>query len=329
MTNDILVFAEVREGNFKSINAELVSVGKSLAEKSGGEVNVALLGNDVDAAIEEAKLYPVGKVFVVRNPILKRYSTEGFAGALEAVIESADPTVVLFGATAMGKDLSARVAARLDVALMTDCTEVDFDNGILKVKRPVYSGKVYANVVSTRAGLAMASVRPNIYPISEKSGDGAEVVDVPLQVSEDQIGAVVTAMEGAATGGKDISEADIIVAGGRSMKSAENFKILDDLADVLDAAVGASRAAVDAGYAPHSRQVGQTGKVVNPKLYIACGISGAIQHIVGMRTSKVIVAINKDPNAPIFQHADYGLEGDLFEIVPLLTQDLKKLLEAQ
>ena len=328
MTNDIMVFAEVRDGSFKMINAELVSAAKTLAEKNGGKVHIAVLGNDVDAAIDEAKSYPVQSIFAVKSPVLESYSTQGFASGLEAVIKKAEPAVVLFGATAMGKDLSARVAARLGAALMTDCTEVDFENGALKVKRPVYSGKVYANVVSTNDGLKMASVRPNIYPLSKKDGGGAEIVDVSVSITEDQIGAMVKEMEGAAAGGKDVTEAEIIVAGGRSMKSEEDFKILEDLAEVLGATVGASRAAVDAGYAPHSKQIGQTGKVVNPKLYIACGISGAIQHIVGMRTSKAIVAINKDPNAPIFQHADYGIEGDLFEIVPLLTQDFKKLLDA-
>jgi electron transfer flavoprotein alpha subunit len=328
MTNDIMVFAEVRDGGFKSINAEIVTAAKALAEKSGGNVHIAVLGNDVGAAVDEAKSYPVHTVFAVRSPLLEKYSTQGFTSGIEAVIAKADPSVVLFGATAMGKDLSARVAARLGAALMTDCTEVDIENGALKVKRPVYSGKVYATVVSTNDGIKMASVRPNIYPPSKKEGDGAEVVDVNVSITEDQVGAMVKDMEGSAAGGKDVTEAEIIVAGGRSMKSEENFKILDDLAEVLGATVGASRAAVDAGYTAHSRQIGQTGKVVNPKLYIACGISGAIQHIVGMRTSKVIVAVNKDPNAPIFQHADFGIEGDLFEIVPLMTQDFKKLLDA-
>ncbi|UCH84671.1 MAG: electron transfer flavoprotein subunit alpha/FixB family protein [Candidatus Latescibacterota bacterium] len=327
MTNDILVFAEIRDGSFKKINAELISAGLNLAEKSGGAVNVAALGGDIDAAIEDARKYPIQKVYAVKNAVLANYSTQGFADALEAVVKQAEPAIVLFGATAMGKDLSARVAARLGAALLTDCTEVDLEDGSLKVKRPVFSGKVYANVVSTNDGIKMASVRPNIYPASDQGGDPAELVDVACDLSADNIGAMVTAIESTAAGRKDVTEAEIIVAGGRSLKSEENFKILEELADVLGASVGASRAAVDAGYAPHSQQVGQTGKVVNPKLYIACGISGAIQHLVGMRTSKVIVAINKDANAPIFQHADYGIEGDLFDVVPLLTEEFKKIVE--
>jgi electron transfer flavoprotein alpha subunit len=259
--------------------------------------------------------------------VLEKYSTQGFASGLEAVIKEVDPAVVLFGATAMGKDLSARIAARLGAALMTDCTEIALDGGVVKVKRPVYSGKVYAEVASTKDTIKMASIRPNVFSAAKGGGSG-DVVEVALPIGIDQIGAVVKDMVTAAAGKKDVTEAEIIVAGGRSLKSEENFKLLDELADVIGGSVGASRAAVDAGYAPHSEQIGQTGKVVNPKLYFAVGISGAIQHLVGMRTSKVIVAINKDANAPIFQHADYGIVGDLFDVVPALTEEFKKLLQA-
>jgi len=326
MANDVLVFAELRDGRFKKINAELLSVAADLARKSGGSVGLAVLGSGLENATKEAASYPVAKIFVVDHPLLSKYSTQGFASGLDAVIRQDRPAIVLFGATSMGKDLSARLAARLGAALMTDCVSVDFEDGCLKAKRPVYSGKVYATVVTTRDGIKMASIRPNIYPPAEKSAGVAERVSVALDIKAEEIRAVVRDIEGAATGRKDVTEAEIIVAGGRSLKSEENFKILEELADVLGGAVGASRAAVDAGYAPHSRQIGQTGKVVNPKLYIACGVSGAIQHLVGMRTSKVIVAINKDPNAPIFQNADFGVVGDMFEIVPLLTQEFKKQL---
>jgi electron transfer flavoprotein alpha subunit len=191
----------------------------------------------------------------------------------------------------------------------------------------VYSGKAYADVVSTNDSIKIASVRPNIYAAADKGGE-AEVVDVAVSITEGDIGSIVKEIVSTTSGRKDVTEAEIVVAGGRALKSEENFKILEDLADVLGASVGASRAAVDAGYAPHGRQVGQTGKVVNPKLYFAFGISGAIQHLVGMRTSKVIVAVNKDPNAPIFQYADYGIVGDLFEIAPMLTEEFKKLLNS-
>ncbi len=324
MTNDVLVFAEVRGGQFKKINAELVTAGAKLAGKTGGAVDMVLLGSGIDAAVQAALALPVRRLYVVKSPVLERYSTEGYASGLEAAMRQADPHIVLFGATAMGKDLSARVAARFDAALMTDCVDVDFEGGVLKAKRPVYSGKVYANVMSTKAGIKMASIRPNVFPAASK-GSGGERVDVAFAMPAEAIRGMVREIEGGSAGRKDVTEADIIVTGGRSLKSEENFKILEELADVLGASVGASRAAVDAGYAPHSRQIGQTGKVVNPKLYIACGVSGAIQHLVGMRTSKVIVAINKDSNAPIFQNADYGIVGDLFEIVPLLTKEFSKL----
>jgi electron transfer flavoprotein alpha subunit len=326
MTNDILVFAETRDGDFKKINRELVAAATSLAGDAGGKVHVGVIGSAIDGAVAEAAKYATGSVYAVKNALLENYSTQGFAGALAAVVKECDPAIVLFGATAMGKDLSARVAARLGAALMTDCTEIALEGGSLKVKRPVYSGKVYAEVVSTKDALKMASIRPNIYPPAEPTGKEAATVDVALPTSADDIKAMVKEIVGGASGRKDVTEAEIIVSGGRALKSEENFKILEELADVLGASVGASRAAVDAGYAPHSRQVGQTGKVVNPKLYIACGISGAIQHLVGMRTSKVIVAVNKDPNAPIFQYSDYGIVGDLFEVVPLLTEEFKKLL---
>jgi electron transfer flavoprotein alpha subunit len=231
--------------------------------------------------------------------------------------------VVLFGATAMGRDLSARAAARAGAALFADCTELSASNGTLRVKRPVYSGKVIAEVEST-APIQMATIRPNIFAPAGGSGS-PDVVDVPVQIDETMMRGRVKEVVQAGGGTKDITEAEIIVAGGRSLKSAENFAILEDLAKTLGASIGASRAAVDAGYRPHSAQVGQTGKVVNPKLYIAIGISGAIQHLVGMRTSKVIVAINKDENAPIFQKADYGIVGDLFELVPKITEEFKKL----
>ena len=327
MTNDILVFAEIRDGQFKRINAELIAAGQMLSGKTGGKVHVAAIGDGIDAAVDEAKSYSVEKVFVVKSPVLEKYSAQGYTAALETIIKQCDPSIVLFGATAMGKDLSARVAARTGAALMTDCTEINLSGGALTGKRPVYSGKVYAEVASTKDTIKMASIRPNTFAPASKDGS-AEVVEVAASIAQDGIGAVVREIVSTSAGRKDVMEAEIIVSGGRSLKSGENFKMLEELADVIGASVGASRAAVDAGYARHSRQVGQTGKVVNPKLYIAVGISGAIQHLVGMRTSKVIVVINKDPNAPIFQHADYGIVGDLFEIVPLLTEEFKKLLGA-
>lgn len=328
MGNDVLVFAEIRDGAVKKITREIITAAGTLAEASQGRIHVAVIGNEIDSHIEEARGFTSGKIFAVKSPSLERYSTQGHASAMEAAIKEADPSFVLFGATAMGKDLSSRVAAKCDAALMTDCTEIAVEDGALRAKRPVYSGKVYAEVVAAKDKIKMASIRPNIFPPVDASEGTAEVVEIAFSVDEGDIGAMVKEIVKSAGGAKDVTEAEIIVAGGRALKSAENFQLLQDLADVLGGTVGASRAAVDAGYAPHSIQIGQTGKVVNPKLYIACGISGAIQHLVGMRTSKVIVAVNKDANAPVFQKADYGITGDLFEIVPLLTEEFKKLLAA-
>lgn len=324
MANGILVYGEIRDGGFNKGNRELVSAAKQLSEAGGGGISMVLIGESIDAALKDATASGVENLYVVRDPVLSTYSSQGFALAMQAAIAACDPKVVLFPTTAMGRDLSARTAARCGASLFTDCTEVGLSDGNLHVKRPVYSGKVYVEVVSS-AALQMASIRPNIFPAA--AADGSAVVnDVTVSIDDSEIGGRVTEVVGTSGDKKDLTGAEIVVSGGRSLKSGENFKILEDLAEVLHAAVGASRAAVDAGYVPHSMQVGQTGKVVNPKLYIACGISGAIQHLVGMRTSKVIVAINKDGNAPIFQKADYGIVGDLFELVPLLTGEFKALL---
>jgi electron transfer flavoprotein alpha subunit len=323
--SNILVFAEIRDGVFKNVNAELISAAHSLAQGGGGEVHLGLVGDNLEPQIEEAKKYAVNKIFVAKNAALEKYSSQGYAVALEAIINQSAPGVVLFGATSLGKDLSARTAARTGASLFTDCTEVSFDGSALKVIRPVYSGKVYAEATSS-AELQMASIRPNTYPPADASGSSAEVVEVAVSITPDDIKGHVKELMSAGGGGVDITEAEVIVAGGRAMKNGDNFGILNELAEVIGGTVGASRAAVDAGYVPHSIQVGQTGKVVNPKLYVAVGISGAIQHLVGMRTAKVIVAVNKDENAPIFQIADYGIVGDLFEVVPKLTEEFKALL---
>jgi len=321
---NILVFAEVRGGVFKGINAELITAAKGLVQAAGGEIHMAVLGSGIDAQAAEAAKYDVSKVFTVDNAELADYSSQGYAIALEAVIGQSSPKFVLFGATAMGKDLSARSAARAGASMFSDCTELSIEDGNLTVVRPVYSGKVYAQATAS-AAIQMASVRPNVFPPADASGSSSEVVAVSVELAG-AIKGKVKEIVSAASSGKDLTESEVIVAGGRSLKSGDNFKILQDLADVLGGTVGASRAAVDAGYVPHSIQIGQTGKVVNPKLYFAIGISGAIQHLVGMRTSKVIVSVNKDENAPIFEKSDYGIVGDLFEVVPKLTEEFKALL---
>ena len=325
MANGILVFGEIRDGALKPIHRELIAAAQELSGAGGGPVSIALVGGaGVDGAINTAKACGAEKVYVSRDDALDAYSSQGYVVALEAIVRESDAKVVLFGATAMGRDLSARLAARMGASLFSDCTELSLDGQNLRAMRPVYSGKAYLEVVSS-SDLQMASVRPNIFAPAEGGGE-ADVVEVAAGVDASSIGGRVSSIELSASGRKDLTEADIIVAGGRSLKSGENFGILEELADALGGSVGSSRAAVDAGYVPHSTQVGQTGKVVNPKLYFAFGISGAIQHLVGMRTSKVIVSVNKDANAPIFQKSTYGIVGDLFEVVPLLTAEVKALL---
>ncbi len=326
MANGILVFGEVRGGALRPITREIVTAANELSKAGGGPVSLALIGDGIDAAVTDARALPVSKIFVARNAALGAYSSQGYASALKAIVESSGANTVLFGATTMGKDLSVRTAARCNAALFTDCTEVTLAGGALHVKRPVYSGKVIVELEAT-APLQFASIRPNIFAPAA-TGGSADVTEVDPGVDAASIRGRVKEVVQTSGGKKDLTEAEIIVSGGRSLKSGENFKILQDLADVLGASVGASRAAVDAGYVPHAMQVGQTGKVVNPKLYIAVGISGAIQHLVGMRTSRVIVAVNKDENAPIYQRADYGVVADLFEFVPLFTAEVKKLLAA-
>jgi electron transfer flavoprotein alpha subunit len=271
--------------------------------------------------------YGAQKVYCVEAASLGTYTTGGFAKALCDLVQQEKPSIILFGASANGKDLSARVAGRLGVGLATDCTAIGLDDaGKLQVRRPMFAGKVYADVVFSDASPQMASVRPNVLTASEPdAARKPEVVKVNAAVKPEDVMVKVT--EVIKTGGEkpDLTEANIIVSGGRGMKGPEGFQILEELADLLGGVVGASRAAVDAGWRPQSDQVGQSGKVVTPNLYIACGISGSIQHLAGMGTSKMIVAINKDPEAPIFKKANYGVVEDLFKVVPAFTQEVEKL----
>jgi electron transfer flavoprotein alpha subunit len=324
MTNDILVFAEQRSGRLHPAALQVVTPAKELAAQTGGKVVACVIGGAIDAPVSAIDKSGVSAIITVSDAALENYSATRYRTALGAVIAKVQPRVLLLPATFMGRDLAPRVAARLGAALATDVIELKIDGGALNVRRPVYNGKAFARVAFPADRLAIASVRPNVYPVSADGGGAArESIAFAAAPGDDRM----TIKEVARTGGevKDVTEADIVVSGGRSLKSEENFKMLYDLAKVLDAAVGASRAACDAGYQPHSRQVGLTGKTVTPALYIACGISGAIQHLAGMRGSKVIVAINTDKEAPIFKVADYCVVGDLFKVVPALVAEVKKL----
>ena len=253
------------------------------------------------------------------------YRAQPYAAALAAVIDAASPKIVLIPASAMGRDLAPRVSARKRAALAIDCTEVTLDGGDLVVAKPMYAGKFSAKFRLSADRLQIAAVRANAYPAAEpQQGATADVQSVPLSLTESDKRLSINEIVATGSGVKDVTEADVVVSGGRALKSEDSFKIIHQLAEVLDGAVGASRAACDAGYQPHSRQVGLTGKVVTPRLYIACGIDGAIQHLAGMRGSKVIVAVNTKKEAPIFKVATYGCVMDLFTLVPLLAEEFTK-----
>jgi electron transfer flavoprotein alpha subunit len=327
MPGNVLVVAEHRGGALKKVTFEMLGEGARIAEKLGGAaVEVALLGSGMGGVADALAHYGAARVYLADDPSLERYSGEGCTTALVRLIQKAEPAVVLLGATTQGKDLAPRVAARLGLGLASDCTafEVAAD-GRLIITRPIYGGRAIATVIE-KTTPQMATVRPNVMAplepdtsrtalvqeLAVETGDiRAKILDIIQETGRQQVG---------------LAEADIIVSGGRGLKGPENFCLLEELADVLGAAVGASRAAVDADWIDHSHQVGQTGRTVTPNLYIACGISGAVQHLAGMKTARYIVAINKDPDAPIFRVADYGIVGDLFEVVPILTEEFKKAL---
>jgi electron transfer flavoprotein alpha subunit len=323
----IWVYAEHKDDKVKKVTFEILSEAKKMAEKKGEPLCAVLIGSGVEAMASTVGSYGAQKVYCVEADDLGTYTTGGFAKALCDLVQQEKPSILLFGASINGKDLSARVAGRLGVGLATDCTGMGLDDaGKLQVHRPMFAGKVYADVAFSDVTPQMASIRPNVLTAAEPDASSKpEVTKITAAVKSEDI--MVKVAEVIKTGGEkpDVTEAEIIVSGGRGMKGPENFKILEELADLLGGVVGASRSAVDAGRRPQSDQVGQSGKVVAPNLYIAAGISGAIQHLAGMGTSKVIVAINKDPEAPIFKKADYGVVDDLFKVVPALTAECKKL----
>ncbi|MCP4675593.1 MAG: electron transfer flavoprotein subunit alpha/FixB family protein [Deltaproteobacteria bacterium] len=317
--SNVLVFAETRGTEPKKVALEMLGAAGEIAAGTGGDVIAVAIGTGLAGLGEILGAHGAKKVFLADG--VESYNAQGYAGILAGLIKSEDPAVVLIGATAMGKDLTPRLAAKLGAGLASDIVGFRMEGADFIAKRPVFAGKAF-NEVSFLAKPAIASVRLNVLDVKEGGGGAAEEVALDADMGTPKT-AIVETVAGA-EGQVDLTEADRIVSGGRGMKDKENFKIIEEMAGVLGATVGASRAAVDSGYADGSMQVGQTGKVVNPSLYVACGISGAIQHQAGMRTSKVIVAINKDEKAPIFQLATYGIVADLFEAVPLMTEELKK-----
>jgi electron transfer flavoprotein alpha subunit len=322
MAKGVFVIAEQRDGALRKVSFELASAARKLADQTGDEVSAILLGSGIESLAAELGKFGVDKVFVGDNAALEPYVTEAHAQVVAKILKDNDASIALFGASVQGKDLSARVAAKLAGGLATDCTDVKIDGGKLVAIRPMYAGKCFGEVAFNTTP-AMASLRPNVFAAVENA-KAAAVTKVDVAV--DGIKSKVLEVQKDTSGKVDLTEANIIVSGGRGMKGPDEYKILEELADVLKGTVGASRAAVDAGWRPQKDQVGQTGKVVSPNLYIACGISGAIQHLAGMSSSKCIVAINKDAEAPIFTKADFGVVDDLFKVVPELTTACKKLV---
>jgi len=322
MPSGVLVFAEMTDGGLKKSALELAGVGRGLAEGLGGSFSAVLLGTEVSGAVAELERRGVPKVFKVEDPNLAHYSSDGYSIAFAAAVAQADPEVILVAASAMGKDLGPAIAARLGCGIISDATGVEIDDGKLVATRPVYAGKALITVQPASSPVVVA-LRPNIFEPAEEREAKAEQVSVEVDLAGEKIRAVVTEVLAPEVKTVDLTEADVIVAGGRGMKGPEHFKLVEDLAKALGGVVGASRAVVDAGWRPHSEQVGQTGKTVSPKVYVACGISGAIQHLAGMSSSRCIIAINKDPEAPIFKVADYGIVGDVFEVMPPLIEAIQ------
>lgn len=321
MARKVLVLGEVRDGSLRNVSFEAIAAGKTVSE--GEEVVGVLIGKSVSALGDEMIQYGADKVVVVEDDKLEQYTSDGYSQAILSVIDEEKPEGIIFGHTALGKDLSPKVASKLSTGLISDATDLEEAGGNLVFTRPIYSGKAFEKKIVTD-GVIFATIRPNnIEPLAKDESRTGEVTSLSVDIKD--LRTIIKEVVRKASEGVDLSEAKVIIAGGRGVKSEDGFNPLKELADVLGGAVGASRGACDADYCDYSLQIGQTGKVVTPDLYIACGISGAIQHLAGMSNSKVIVAINKDPEANIFNVADYGIVGDLFEVVPMLTEEFKKL----
>jgi electron transfer flavoprotein alpha subunit len=321
MARKVLVLGEAREGSLRNVSFESIAAAKTVAE--GGEVVGVLIGENVSGLGQGLIAYGADRVVTVENDNLKQYTADGFSQALLAVINQEKPEGLIAGHTALGKDLTPKIAAKLSSGLISDATNVEAVGGNIVFTRPIYSGKAFEKKIVTD-GLIFATIRPNnVAPLEKDESRTGEIASLSVEIKD--LRSIIKEVVKKVSEGVDLSEAKVIVSGGRGVKSAEGFQPLKELAQVLGGAVGASRGACDADYCDYSMQIGQTGKVVTPDLYIACGISGAIQHLAGMSNSKVIVAINKDPEANIFNVADYGIVADLFEVVPLLIAEIKKL----
>ena len=324
MAKCVCVIGEIRAGRVLRVSHEVASQGRRIADALGSGLCALFAGSGIAERCSEMGYYGVDRIYVADDPILEHYLAETYVPVLAEAIRKCDPAVVILPATADGKDLAARLAARLDAGLAQDCTRVGVEDGVIRAQRPIFAGKCYSWMEWAPGETPVISLRPNVVDcLKPDEGRAAptERIAVVVVAPRSRVKAVDLDVSGRA----GIAEADIVVSGGRGMKEGPNFSMLEELADLLGGAVGASRAAVDSGWRPHSDQVGQTGKVVNPSLYIAVGISGAIQHLAGMGSSKFIVAVNRDPDAPIFGKADYGVVEDLFKFLPAFMEEIRRL----
>lgn len=321
--SNILVFVETKADQIKNSSLELLNKAFEISKATGGTLQACLPHAANDSWTSKLGEYGVSKVYY-SSAAGKDYNPETYTAVLESVCKKSNPFLVLATTSSITKDCLPKLSARLDAGMISECTSLEHEGGKVVTKRPMYSGKCTATAVIESSSLQIITCRPNIFEHKNpNAGQKPEVENIDVAASTKLSMKETIA---AKSNKPDLTEAAVVISAGRSIKSADNFNIMSDLADVLHGAVGASRAAVDAGFAPHSMQVGQTGKTVNPKLYISFGISGAIQHLAGMRTSKIVVAVNSDPEAPIFQKCDYGIVGDMFEVAPLMTAEFKKLL---
>jgi len=328
----VWVFIEQTEGEAAKVSWELLGKGKELARSRNCPLSAVVMGDGVEHLCRQAFGYGAETVYLMDAPVLRHYRTESYQKSLCALVEKYKPEVILMGATGLGRDLAGVVATVLATGLTADCTGLHIDEkGNLMQTRPAFGGNIMATIVCDKFRPQMSTVRPHVMPMPEFDPQAkGETVSEPVPVTEEEIQVKVLDILMDGSGSKvDIAGAEFIISGGRGMMAKENFSMLQELADVLGGVVGASRSAVDAGWMPQDRQVGQTGKTVRPKVYIACGISGAIQHLVGMQDSDVVIAINRDPEAPIFEVASYGIVGDLFKVIPALTRKLKALKAAR
>lgn len=323
MTKKLLVLGEIRDNSIRNVSFEAIAAAKTVSD--GGEVVGVLVGESVESLAQEMIHAGANRVVVVEHPNLKEYTSDGFSQALLAVFEEENADGIFFGHTAIGKDLAPKIAARKESGLLSDCIAVEVIGEEAVFTRPIYSGKAFEKKIVTD-GSILVTIRPNnINPLEKDESRSGEITKLAVEITN--LRTIIKEVIRKVSDGVDLSEAKVVISGGRGLKGKEGFEQLKEIAQMLNGAVGASRGACDAEYCDYSIQIGQTGKVVTPDLYIAVGLSGAIQHIAGMSNSKVIVAINKDPEANIFSIADYGIVGDLFEVLPLLKEELKGLLQ--